>query len=82
MAEELAIQGTLFNVEDYTYEKIRSIMQNNTCRHCMYRSTVHQGYEGKVSICVCTARKSNRTKSGYMRTRVDNPACLMFTKKN
>lgn len=76
------MDGLLFSLEDYTDERIRTIMSGNTCRHCANRQTVRQGHEGRNRMSVCMARKSGRTKSGYLRVRVDQPACILFTHLN
>lgn len=76
------MDGLLFPLEDYTDERIRTIMAGNTCRHCANRQTVRQGHEERNRLSVCTAHKSGRTKSGYLRVRVDQPACIRFTNKN
>lgn len=72
----------LFPIEEYTDERVRSIMDGNTCRNCAHRQTVKQGYDGKNRVSVCECRKSRRTKSGLLRVRVDQPACILFTHKN
>ena len=80
------MDGFLFNPEDYTDPKVRSIMQGNTCRKCAYRKTVRQGNCGMSSparkVSVCEAHKSGRTASGLLRVRVDQPACILFTSKD
>ena len=80
------MDGLLFNPEDYTDENVRTIMQGHTCRQCAYRSTVRQGNCGMGNparkVSVCEAHKSGRTKSGLLRVRVDQPACIMFTSKD
>lgn len=75
------MDGTLFNIEDYTDERVRRIMQGKTCRQCGHRVTSHQGYEGRHRVAVCEAIKSGRTKSGLLRVRVNQPACILFTNK-
>lgn len=72
----MMMDGTLFNIEDYTDKRVRRIMQGNTCRHCANRQTIRQG-QSRLSVCL--AHKSGRTKSGYLRVRVDQPACILFT---
>lgn len=78
----MTMENTLFDIEEYTDPEVRRIMQGNTCRHCANRQTVRQGQEGRSRLSVCTAHKSGRTKSGYLRVRVDQPACILFTNKN
>ena len=76
------MDGFLFDIEDYTDTEVVRIMQGHTCRQCAYRLTVRQGQEGRNRVSVCEARKSNRTKSGQLRVRVDQPACILFSHKN
>ncbi len=76
------MDGLLFPLEDYTDERIRSIMEGNTCRNCAHRQAKRQGYDGLNLVQICEARKSGRTKSGYLRVRCDQPACILFTSKN
>ena len=68
--------NTLFNIEEYTDPEVRRIMQGNTCRHYANRQTIRQG-QSRLSVCL--AHKSGRTKSGYLRVRVDQPACILYT---
>ena len=69
------MENTLFDIEEYTDPEVRRIMQGNTCRHCANRKTIRQG-SSRLSVCV--EHKSGRTKSGYLRVRVDQPACILF----
>lgn len=71
------MQETLFNIEEYTDPAVLAIMQGNTCRHCANRRVIRQG---RSRLSVCVAHKSGRTKSGYLRVRVDQPACILFIK--
>ena len=73
------MENTLFDIEEYTDPEVRRIMQGNTCRHCANRRVIRQG-QSRLSVCL--AHKSGRTKSGYLRVRVDQPACILFTNKN
>lgn len=76
------MDGLLFPLEDYTDERIRSIMEGNTCRHCANRIAKRQGYDGRNRVQICEARKSGRTLSGQLRVRCDQPACILFTHKD
>ena len=73
------MDNALFDIEEYTDPGVCRIMQGNTCRHCANRQTIRQG---QSRLSVCTAHKSGRTKSGCLRVRVDQPACILFTNKN
>ena len=73
---------TIFNVEDYTDERVRSIMQGNTCRMCAHRITIKQGYDQHVTVTVCDAIPSGRTKSGLLKVKANQPAYILFTNKN
>ena len=74
--------GYLFDIEEYTDPEVRKIMLGNTCRHCANRQTIRQGHDGLNRVQICEARKSGRTKSGYLRVRCDQPACILFTHKD
>lgn len=78
----MMMDGTLFNIEDYTDKRVRRIMQGNTCRHCGHRIPVNQGLDQHVRVFVCDARPSGRTKSKLLRVRADQPACILFTHKD
>lgn len=76
------MDGFLFDIEDYTDTEVVRIMQGHTCRTCANRMKVMQGNEGSNKVQACAVRKSNRTKSGQLRVRVDQPACILYTSKN
>lgn len=76
------MENTLFDIEEFTDPAVVRIMQGNTCRICAHRIPVHQGQDQHVRVWVCDARPSGRTKSGLLRVRVDQPACILFTNKN
>lgn len=78
----IAMQETLFPIEDFTDSEAVRIMQGHTCRHCANRQSIRQGYDGLNRVQICEARKSGRTKSGYLRVRCDQPACILFTHKD
>ena len=75
------MDGFLFNPSDFTDERLRSVMEGNTCRKCAYRQIVRQGYEGRRRVSVCIARKSARSSSGFLRVSVDQPVCILFSQK-
>lgn len=75
------MDGLLFDPTEYTDQAIRAVMEGKTCRQCGHREAIPQGYEGRNVVQVCNARKSNLTKSGKMRVRCNQPACILFTKK-
>lgn len=76
------MQGVLFDIEEFTDPKVRRIMQGHTCRQCAHRIAVRQGRDKRVRVWVCDAIHSGRTKSGMLRVRVDQPACILFTHKD
>lgn len=76
------MDGLLFNPVDYTDDAIVAVMDGHTCRQCAHRQTKRQGYDGLNRVQICEARKSGRTKSGYLRVRCDQPACILFTHKD
>lgn len=78
----IAMQETLFPIEDYTDSEAVRIMQGHTCRQCAHRLTARQGCDGLNRVQICEARKSGRTKSGYLRVRCDQPACILFKHKD
>lgn len=73
------MDGYLFDIEEYTDPEVRKIMQGNTCRHCANRQSKLQG---RSRVQICEAHKSGRTKSGQLRVRCDQPACILFTHKD
>lgn len=64
------MENTLFDIEEFTDPAVVRIMQGNTCRHCANRKTIRQG-SSRLSVCV-------EHKSGYLRVRVDQPACIRY----
>lgn len=73
------MDGLLFDPTEYTDESVRRIMEGHTCRQCGNRRRICQGKNQHVRVSVCSVRKSGRTKSGFLRVRVDQPACILFT---
>lgn len=76
------MDGLLFDPLEYTDPAIRALMDGHTCRHCAHRQSIRQGHDGLNRVQICEARKSGRTKSGYLRVRCDQPACILFTHKD
>ncbi len=76
------MDGLLFDTMEYTDQRIRAVMEGKTCRQCGHRQASRQGYEGRNVVQVCNAQKSNLTKSGLLRVRVNQPACILFTHKD
>lgn len=76
------MDGLLFNPIDYTDEAIVAVMDGHTCRQCANRHCNRQGHEGRSLVQICLVRKSKRTKSGHLRVRCDQPACILFSHKN
>lgn len=70
------MDGLLFPLEDYTDERIRSIMEGNTCRQCGHRFDYGRGH------FYCSVRNSGRTNNGYYRCKSNQPACILFTHKD
>ena len=70
---------TLFNIEDYTDERVRSIMQGNTCRHCAHRVRYRHG---NTIFGYCAARPSGRTSCKLLKVKANQPACILFTSKD
>ena len=75
------MDGLLFDPTEYTDPGIVAIMEGFTCRQCAHRRSIRQGHDGLNRVQICKARKSGRTKSGYLRVRCDQPACILFTRK-
>jgi hypothetical protein len=76
------MDGLLFDPIEYTDPGIRATMDGKTCRQCANRQSIRQGHDGLNRVQICEARKSGRTKSGYLRVRCDQPACILFTHKD
>lgn len=72
------MDGLLFDPTEFTDQHVLSVMQGHTCRQCANRTSVRQA---SCKIQLCQVRKSRRTKSGFLRVRVDQPACYLFTTK-
>lgn len=80
--ETLCTENFLFDPVEYTDPKVAEIMLGKTCRTCANRRTIRQGCNGMNRVCVCEVRQSKLTKSGKLRVRVNQPACIMFSPKN
>lgn len=76
------MDGLLFDIEQFTESNVLRCLQGRTCRQCGHRAAVHQGEDQHTTVYVCSVRKSGRTKSGYLRVRVDQPACFLFSHKD
>lgn len=76
------MDGYLFDIEEYTRDDVRAIMQGRTCRQCANRIHQQQGFDNHVHVTVCKVRKSGLTKSGMLKVRANQPACILFTLKN
>ena len=73
------MDGTLFNIEDYTDERVRSIMQGKTCRTCANRRRSRAEW-GESYYCI--AHSSGLTNSGQLKVKTNQPACILYTDKN
>lgn len=76
--ERTDMQGTLFDIEEFTDPEVRRIMQGHTCRICAHRVS----FRNAKGAYYCDAHKSRRTKTGFLRVRADQPACILFTNKD
>ena len=74
----MTMDGLLFPIEDYTDERIRTIMAGNTCRHCAHRIR----YEYSKGTFYCEAHPSGRTTCGLLKIKANQPACIRFTNKD
>lgn len=72
------MDGYLFDPTEYTDERLRRIMLNNTCRHCGNR--LDKMNRGRYDS-YCKVTPSRRTKNGYLKVKVNQPACILFTHK-
>lgn len=68
------MDGTLFNIEEFTDPALVRIMSGNTCRQCGNRFIRKCSY--------CHARPSKQTKTGFLKVKANQPACILFTNKN
>lgn len=71
----------MFNIEEYTDERIRAVMAGHTCRQCANRVVKRYGDRRLSTACFCTAHRSGRTTCGMLRVRIDQPACILFEMK-
>lgn len=76
------MDGYLFDIEEYTRDDVRLIMQGYTCRQCANRIHIQQGFDNHVRVTACQVRKSRRTKSGFLKVKANQPACILFTHIN
>lgn len=81
LKENYSTENYLFDPVEYTDPKVVKTMLGNTCRTCKHRLTIRQGHDGQNRLCVCDVRKSKLTKSGKLRVRVNQPACILFSPK-
>jgi hypothetical protein len=72
------MDGTLFNIEDYTDERVRRIMQGKTCRTCDNRVR----HEYSKSTYYCKAHESGRTANGLLKVKANQPACIRYTNQD
>ncbi len=70
------MDNTLFDIEEYTDPDLVRIMSGHTCRGCANRFDAGRGH------FYCSATKSKLTKSGFLRVRTNQPACILFTHKS
>jgi hypothetical protein len=72
------MDGTLFDIEEFTDERVRRIMQGKTCRTCDNRV---RHYYNK-STYYCKAHESGRTANGLLKVKANQPACIRYTNQN
>ena len=72
---------TLFPIEEYTDERLLARMGGNTCRTCTHLRTYHQSYEGQVKVKICEVWESKSTRSGHLRVKTNQPACISYVRK-
>lgn len=70
------MENTLFDIEEYTDPSVVRIMSGHTCRGCGNRFDAGRGH------FYCSAINSKLTKSGFLRVRSNQPACILFTHKD
>ena len=72
------MDGLLFDPTEYTDERIRIIMQGNTCRK--YANRLRHQYS--KSTYYCAVIPSRRTICGLLKVKANQPACIRFTAKD
>ena len=72
---------TLFPLEEVTDERLRAKMEGNTCRTCIHRIISYQGSDGEVKASICESYKSKISRSGHLRVKVNQPACILYVQK-
>lgn len=75
------MDGELFPYQETTDPKLLAIMDGKVCRKCAHRIKVYQGADQHVKVTVCEAQKSGRTKSGLLKVKANQPACILFKNK-
>lgn len=71
------MDGLLFPIEDYTDERIKTIMQRKTYRMC--GNWIRHQYNNNYFYCAATP--SRRTSNGLLKVKSNQPACINFTNK-
>jgi len=66
---------TLFDTDDFIYERIRKQMLGKTCRTCAHR---YQNPETLNRSYVCDAIVNGRTTAKRLRVRSEQPACIRY----
>ena len=76
------MEAELFPYQETVDQKLLAIMDKKECRKCANRIRVKQGRDQHVVVTVCRARKSKRTKSGFLKVKANQPACILFIDKD
>lgn len=66
----------LFTDEETIPDTIRKAICGNTCRTCAHR--VRYSNYGETPRSMCNAFRSGRTRSGMLRVRANNTACIRY----
>lgn len=66
----------VFPTDEFIDDRIKKAMDGNTCRSCANRITLSD------IGSYCKMHKSNMTRSGLLRVRVNQPACIRYEKRD
>ena len=72
------MENLLFDITEYTDERIRAVMEGKTCRTCGNRLR----HEYSKSTYYCAAIPSRRTICGLLKVKANQPACIRYTNKD
>lgn len=67
-------QYKMFNTEEMIDKETRQRMEGNRCKDCEKKIKMKGGH-------YCKEYKDFRTKTGWLKVRIQQPACIKYEKK-